>query len=76
MTYSWRAAIMSRSSASPPAAPAQLRLYLFGQFRLESQSRLIRLPTRKVESLLAYLALFPHATFPRKTRRAALGRFH
>jgi predicted ATPase/DNA-binding SARP family transcriptional activator len=34
-------------------------LYLFGSFRLEDDSHLIRLPTRKVESLLAYLALYP-----------------
>jgi DNA-binding SARP family transcriptional activator len=43
-------------------------LYLLGSFRLESrkphgtagrEARTIRLPTRKAESLLAYLALFP-----------------
>jgi predicted ATPase/DNA-binding SARP family transcriptional activator len=38
---------------------ANIRLYLLGSFRLERDSRAINLPTRKVESLLAYLALFP-----------------
>jgi hypothetical protein len=38
---------------------AKVRLYLLGSFRLERDSRAINLPTRKVESLLAYLALFP-----------------
>ncbi|MCB0164875.1 MAG: hypothetical protein KDI79_11655, partial [Anaerolineae bacterium] len=35
------------------------RLYLFGSFRLESERQPIRLPTRKVDALLAYLALHP-----------------
>jgi DNA-binding SARP family transcriptional activator len=38
---------------------ANIRLYRLGSFRLERDSRAINLPTRKVESLLAYLALFP-----------------
>src|SRR5438270_13192778 len=50
---------MSFSSAPAPAVSAQLRLHLFGQFRLETQSRLIHIPTHKVESLLAYLVLNP-----------------
>ncbi|MDE3089921.1 MAG: tetratricopeptide repeat protein [Chloroflexota bacterium] len=37
----------------------RLRLYLLGSFRLERDEQTLRLPTRKVESLLAYLALFP-----------------
>ena len=41
------------------APTAKIRLYLLGSFRLERDSRAINLPTRKVESLLAYLALFP-----------------
>ena len=40
-----------------PAPPA--RLYLLGPFRLEVDGRPVRLPTRKTESLLAYLALHP-----------------
>ena len=37
----------------------QLRLYFFGQFRIERADKLIRLPTRKLESLLSYLVLHP-----------------
>src|SRR5688572_384597 len=37
----------------------RLRLYLLGHFRLEDPQGSIRLPTRKVELLLAYLALHP-----------------
>ncbi len=36
-----------------------IRLYLLGSFRLERDSKPIHLATHKVESLLAYLALFP-----------------
>ncbi|MBI5714097.1 MAG: tetratricopeptide repeat protein [Chloroflexi bacterium] len=36
-----------------------IRLYLLDSFRIERDSKTIHLPTRKVESLLAYLALFP-----------------
>ena len=42
----------------PRASPAY-RLHLLGAFRIEKNARAIRFPTRKVESLLAYLALFP-----------------
>ncbi len=35
------------------------RLYVFGKFRLVHGDEPIHLPTRKVESLLAYLVLFP-----------------
>src|SRR5581483_10068757 len=38
---------------------APLRLSLLGSFRVENERGLIRLPTRKVESLLAYLVLYP-----------------
>jgi predicted ATPase/DNA-binding SARP family transcriptional activator len=37
------------------------RLYLLGAFRLERDGRLVGLPTRKVESLLAFLALYREA---------------
>jgi predicted ATPase/DNA-binding SARP family transcriptional activator len=40
-------------------APTSLNLYLFGSFRLERDGQPLRLPTRKTESLLAYLALHP-----------------
>jgi predicted ATPase/DNA-binding SARP family transcriptional activator len=36
-----------------------LRLFLLGAFRLERDSRTVQLPTRKIESLLAYLVLHP-----------------
>ena len=39
--------------------PPQLRLYLLGRFRLERDTQPIRFPTRKIESLLAYLVLHP-----------------
>jgi predicted ATPase/DNA-binding SARP family transcriptional activator len=39
----------------------RLRLYLFGLFRLEREKHEIAFPARKVESLLAYLALHPEA---------------
>ncbi len=38
---------------------ARLRLSLLGTFRLEHEGERVRLPTRKIESLLAYLALHP-----------------
>lgn len=44
------------SSTKTPVTP---RLYLLGAFRLEIGKQPIRLPTRKVESLLAFLALSP-----------------
>jgi len=44
-----------RSSAKQVAP----RLCLLGAFRFEIETRPLRLPTRKDESLLAYLALFP-----------------
>ncbi len=47
------------------------RLHLLGAFQIESDSGSIRLATRKVESLLAYLALFPEA-HPREKLAALL----
>jgi DNA-binding SARP family transcriptional activator len=41
------------------AGEARFRLYLLGPFRLEDRGQPLRLPTRKVELLLAYLALHP-----------------
>lgn len=41
-----------------------LRLHLLGGFRIESAGHTLALPTRKMESLLAYLALHP-GPFPR-----------
>ena len=37
----------------------QLRVYLFGRFRLESEGNEVHLPTRQIRSLLAYLILHP-----------------
>jgi predicted ATPase/DNA-binding SARP family transcriptional activator len=42
------------------SASARLRIYLFGQYRIERGTEQIRLPTRKIEALLAYLILRPH----------------
>ena len=38
---------------------SQLRIYLLVAFRLEQAGNSIHLPTRKTESLLAFLALHP-----------------
>jgi DNA-binding SARP family transcriptional activator len=46
-----------KARASPAEVSTRLRLYLFGHFRIESETRPVHLPTRKVESLLAYLVL-------------------
>lgn len=46
---------MSRS----PSAQPKFSLHLLGAFRLEMQGRVVQLPRRKVEGLLAYLALHP-----------------
>ena len=40
-------------------ASTPIRLYLLGQYRIESETGPIHLPRRKVEALLAYLALHP-----------------
>lgn len=39
----------------------QVRLYLFGPFRLEKDNRPVRLPTAQIRSLLAYLVLHPES---------------
>jgi non-specific serine/threonine protein kinase len=44
---------------TPGAAPIRLRL--LGRFALARDGNLVRLPTRKMETLLAYLALHPRA---------------
>ena len=56
---------------TPSSAKATLRVYLLGAFRIERDTRPIALPTRKVESLLAYLALFPEL-HPREKLAALL----
>ncbi len=48
-----------RDSSRAMVAQSPLRLYLLGSFRVERDARTIRLPTRKVESLLAFLILHP-----------------
>jgi predicted ATPase/DNA-binding SARP family transcriptional activator len=53
-------ATMVVASVTTPAA-AGLRLQLLGRFRLERDAQPVHLPRRKVESLLAYLALKPQA---------------
>jgi predicted ATPase/DNA-binding SARP family transcriptional activator len=45
--------------AFPSISTDGFHLYTLGAFRLERQSQSIRLPTRKVELLLAYLVLHP-----------------
>lgn len=54
----------------------QFALYLLGAFRLEARTgnttRLIHLPRRKVETLLAYLALFPDSAGHAREKLAAL----
>ncbi len=46
-------------------------MFLLGAFRIERDTRPIALPTRKAESLLAYLALFPEP-HPREKLAALL----
>jgi DNA-binding SARP family transcriptional activator len=53
------------------SSDALLRLFLLGAFRIERDSRTLQLPTRKVESLLAYLALHPEQ-HPREKLAALL----
>lgn len=50
---------MPRASDRVVISPQPLRLYVLGSFRIERGSQPIRLPRRKVESLLAYLVLHP-----------------
>jgi non-specific serine/threonine protein kinase len=44
-----------------PSSTNQYRVYLFGTFHIDVKAQPIRLPTRKTESLLAYLILYPGA---------------
>jgi predicted ATPase/DNA-binding SARP family transcriptional activator len=50
---------MSRATPTTKAVTPHLHLYLLGSFRLERDTGPIRLPTHKIESLLAFLALHP-----------------
>ena len=50
---------MSHTRIKTNAVPTRLHLFLLGAFRIERAAQTIHLPTRKVESLLAYLALHP-----------------
>jgi DNA-binding SARP family transcriptional activator len=59
-------------SLTTPAPPGSARLYLLGSFRLEISGQLVRLPTRKTESLLAYLALHPAAGGHSREKIAAI----
>lgn len=52
---------MAKASLETKPDPAALRLFLLGSFRLECEGRMIHLPTRKAESLFAFLALFPES---------------
>ncbi|HKJ39594.1 MAG TPA: hypothetical protein VJ972_12530, partial [Anaerolineales bacterium] len=45
-----------KASASTNSSP-QIRIYVLGHFRIERDTKQVQLPTRKVESLLAYLIL-------------------
>ena len=45
----------------PAAATPRIGLYLLGALRVERDAQPIRLPTRKVQALLAYLVLHPAA---------------
>ena len=61
---------MARSSAATRIADP-LRVHLLGALRLERDSHTIHFPTRKVESLFAYLALHPEP-HPREKLAALL----
>jgi len=43
-----------------------LRIFLLGQFKLQAEDRLIELPSRPAQSLLAYLALNAGVTHRRE----------
>lgn len=51
--------LMEKSGDSAASSDSSPRLHLFGPFRLERDGQPIRLPTRKIESLLAYIVLHP-----------------
>ncbi len=59
---------MSRSPSTQP----EYSLHLLGAFRLEMQGRVVHLPRRKVESLLAYLALHPEPNGHSREKLATL----
>lgn len=61
---------MARQAQTKLTEP--LRLYLLGPFRLERANESMRLPTRKAESLLAYLTLTPPETRHAREKLAAL----
>lgn len=63
---------MNSSVTRDHLAQPVTRLYLLGAFRLELAGELISLPTRKAESLLAYLALHPEPRGHRRERLAAM----
>ncbi|MBI5301438.1 MAG: hypothetical protein HY868_04815 [Chloroflexi bacterium] len=46
------------SQRTPTNVPS-LQFFLLGAFRIQRNGEVVRLPTRKIESLLAYLLLFP-----------------
>jgi DNA-binding SARP family transcriptional activator len=46
---------------TPPSDPAPTRIYLFGDLEIQRGAQPFRLPTRKAELLLAFLALRPEA---------------
>ncbi|MGE5262822.1 MAG: AfsR/SARP family transcriptional regulator [Acidobacteriota bacterium] len=52
---------MTRASSKLVAPQSSIRLHLLGSFRIELDARTIHFPTRKVELLLAYLALHREA---------------
>ncbi len=52
---------MTGSMTGQTAGPSTTRLYLFGDLEIHRGEASIRLPTRKTELLLAYLALYPQA---------------
>ena len=62
---------MARASPAVTTAAPRLRLYVLGSFCVASEKGPIRLPTRKVESLLAYLVLHPEP-HPREKLAALL----
>ena len=55
-----RCAIIPARKVSVPISPP-VRLSLLGSFRLERDGNVVRLPRRKVESLLSFLALYPES---------------
>lgn len=52
---------MPRPAGPIPILPPRLRVHLFGQFRIENGANSVRLPTRQIQLLLAYVVLHPEA---------------